>query len=97
MERAAIPNAPLRTILIASDNQGAPKLIIDGVFKQKTKHIAVKYRLSHDEQAKNHLQFWYIHTAENVADLLTKPLASFKHEVLIRMIGLRSISGAGGV
>ena len=65
-----------RPVPIGCDNQGAIKLITSGVVKQKSKHIDVKYHHVHDEQAKGSIQFRYVTSASNPADLLTKPLAA---------------------
>ena len=78
-----------RTVCIASDNQGALKLIATGVTKQKTKQIAVKYHHSHDEQQQGHVTFSYVHISQNAADLLTKPLTTFRHEELVQISGIR--------
>ena len=83
----------LRTVPIASDNQGALKLIATGVTKQKTKHIAVKYHHSHDEQQQGHVTFSYVHTSQNTADLLTKPLTTPRHEELVQLLGIRQTRG----
>ena len=81
------PNtAPIR---IGCDNQGVLKLIDTGVFKAKTKHIDVKYRHVHDEQKnRKTVDFHYVNTEVNLADLLTKPLARIRHESLVRRTGL---------
>jgi hypothetical protein len=42
----------LRVVLIGCDNQGAIMLIESGVFKAKSKHIAVKHHHTHDEHKK---------------------------------------------
>lgn len=76
-------------IPIACDNQGAILLIKSGVTKHKTKHIAVKYHHSHDEQSRGSVQFHYIPTADNVADILTKPLPTPRHQHLTGLLGLR--------
>ena len=82
-----------RTLCIASHNQGVLKLIWTGVTKQKTKHIAVKYHHSHDEQQQGHVTFSYVHTLLNAADLLTKPLTTFRHEELEQISGIRQARG----
>ena len=78
--------APIR---MGCDNQGALKLIDTGIFKAKTKHIDVKYRHTHDEQ-KNHktVDFHYVNTELNLADLLTKSLTRIRHESLVKRTGL---------
>ena len=73
---------------IGCDNQGAIKLIISGVVKQKSKHIDVKYHHVHDEQTKGSVNFRYVTSAANPADLLTKPLAAPRHMRLLQLIDL---------
>ena len=81
-----------RPIPIACDNQGAILLIKTGITKQKTKHIAVKYHHSHDEQLQGNVLFTYIPTEINVADVLTKPLPTLRHQYLTNLLGLRAIT-----
>jgi len=73
---------------IGCDNQGAIKLIISGVVKQKLKHIDVKYHHVHDEQMKGSVNFQYVTSAANPADLLTKPLAAPRHMQLLQLTNL---------
>jgi len=75
---------------IGCDNQGAIKLIISGVVKQKSKHIDVKHHHVHDEQVKGTVSFQYVTSAANPADLLTKPLAAPRHMQLLQLIDLTS-------
>jgi len=73
---------------IGCNNQGALKLITSGVVHQKSKHIDVKYHHVHDEQQRGSVRFQYVTSAENPADLLTKPLAAPRHEQLLQRTGL---------
>jgi hypothetical protein len=86
MESESGEDAPIR---IGCDNQGALKLIETGVVKAKTKHIDVKYRHVIDEQkVHGSVEFYYITSDQNVADLLTKPLPKERHVRLTRMMAL---------
>ena len=87
------PERPLKTVPISSDNSGALKLITTGVTKQKTKHIAIKYHHTHDEQQQGHVIFSYIHTSQNATDIVTKPLVTPRHEEWVRLMGIRKTSG----
>ena len=79
-------NTPIR---IGCDNQGALKLIETGVAKAKTKHIDVKYRHVIDEQKlQGTVEFYYVTSDQNIADLLTKPLPKERHVRLTRMMVL---------
>jgi len=73
---------------IGCDNQGAIKLIISGVVKQKSKHIDVKYHHVHNEQTKGSVKFQYVTSAANPANLLTKPLAAPRYMQLLQLINL---------
>jgi hypothetical protein len=83
---------PLREIheptRIACDNQGALSLIRTGVIKAKTKHIDVKFHHIHSEEQNGSVLFYYVESAKNIADLLTKPLATGKHQELTLATGL---------
>jgi hypothetical protein len=79
-------NTPIR---IGCDNQGALKLIETGVVKAKTKHIDVKYRHVIDEQKLHQsVEFYYITSDQNTADLLTKALPKERHVRLTKMMAL---------
>ena len=79
-------NTPIR---IGCDNQGSQKLIETGVSNAKTKHIDVKYRHVIDEQKlQGTVEFYYVTSDQNIADLLTKPLPKERHVRLTRMMVL---------
>jgi len=59
---------------INCDNQGALSHITTGIIKARTKHIDVCYHNSRDLHARKIVDYSYIHTNENVADILTKAL-----------------------
>jgi hypothetical protein len=58
---------------IACDNQGAIKFIKSGIPKAKTKLIDVKYLHTHDEDKKDNIDFHYIKSQNNLANIMTKP------------------------
>ena len=70
------------SVPIHCDNQGALNLIHSGVFKAKTKHIAIKHLHAHDEQEKGNIRFTYIESEKNLADILTKALPRPRHQTL---------------
>ena len=74
---------------IRCDNQGALAIIRTGVTKQRTKHIDVCYHNSRDLHARGIVEFCYINTDENTANLFTKPLATQKHQKFTAAAGLR--------
>lgn len=74
---------------VRCDNQGAIASITSGIVRSKTRHIAVKYHHSHDEQEKGTVRFEYIDSASNLADLFTKALPGTTHDRLLKGVGLR--------
>jgi len=73
---------------INRDNQGALTLITTGIIKARTKHIDICYHNSRDLQERRIVNYSYVHTDENVADLLTKALTKDKHTKFTRAMGL---------
>jgi hypothetical protein len=76
-------------VKIGCDNQGALKLLETGVIQAKTKHIDVKYHHTRDEIAKGKVAFSYVASAENPADILTKPLNAHKHNCILDKLYLK--------
>jgi hypothetical protein len=59
---------------MACDNQAAITFIKLGIPKAKTKHIDVKYLHTHNKDKKGNIDFYYIESRNNLADIMTKPL-----------------------
>jgi hypothetical protein len=75
-------------LLIYCDNQGALTHIVTGVIKARTKHIDVCYHNSRDLHARKIVDYSYVHTNDNLADILTKPLTKEKHMKFTKGMGL---------
>jgi len=73
---------------IYCDNQGALSHITTGIIKACTKHIEVCYHNSQDLHAQQIVDYSYVHTNENVADILTKALLKDMHDELTKAMGL---------
>jgi len=73
---------------INCDNQGALTLITTGIIKARTKHIDVCYHNSRDLHRRRIVNYSYVHTNENVPDILTKALTKDKHEKFTKAMGL---------
>jgi hypothetical protein len=73
---------------INCDNQGALTLITTGIIKARTKHIEVCYHNSRDLHNRLIVNYSYVHTDENVADILTKALMKDKHTKFTKAMGL---------
>jgi len=73
---------------INCDYQGALSHTTTGIIKAHTKHIDVCYHNSRDLHACKIVDYSYIHTNENVADILTKALTKDKHKKFTKAMGL---------
>ena len=62
--------------LIRSDNQSAISLLRNPVFHKRTKHIDVRYHFARDLLTSQIIDIDYVNTTDQIADLLTKGLAS---------------------
>jgi hypothetical protein len=56
------------------DNQGAISLVKNSGHQARTKHIDVKYHHIRNMVKEGVIHIQYIHTSQQLADILTKPL-----------------------
>lgn len=75
------------SISISSDNQSAIKMLENDKFSHRTKHIDVQYHFLKDMIQKKHIALAFVPTESNIADLLTKPLAGPRIEMLRKLAG----------
>jgi hypothetical protein len=75
-------------VLINADNQAAIKMAANSCDTARTKHIDVAYHYLRETVARNLIVLAYVNTADNAADVFTKPLAADKFKKFIRMIGV---------
>ena len=73
---------------IYCDNHGALTHITTGVIKARTKPIDVCYHNSREVHARKILDYSYVHTNDNAADILTKPLTKEKRIKFTKGMGL---------
>lgn len=66
------------TVSILGDNQSALKLLRNPISSGRTKHIDVAHHFARERVARKEIDFSYIPTAEQVADVLTKALPECK-------------------
>lgn len=59
-------------------------------YHQKTKHIDVKYNFIRDQHEKGTIKMEYVPKGDQLADILTKPLAGPRFNLLRERIGLKS-------
>ena len=73
-----LSSAELEPTIIHCDNQSCIKLSENPVFHDRLKHIEMRYHYVRDMVQKNILSIQYFLTAEQIADILTKPLSLTK-------------------
>ncbi|RWS05910.1 gag-pol polyprotein-like protein, partial [Dinothrombium tinctorium] len=74
------------------DNMSAIKLIRNPEFHKRTKHIDVQYHFVREKYEQRIIDVKFVDTNDQLADILTKPLASAVFLRLRSMIGLHSKS-----
>jgi len=75
---------------VCTDSNGALKNIqAAGYGKSRNKHINVKFHHCRDLHATRELEFSYVSTNDNLADIMTKALGPEKHRGFTEGIGLR--------
>jgi len=70
---------------IFCDNNGALKNICSGVSSAKTKHIDVRFHDSRELHAQGIVEFAYVSTNDNLADIMTKALRRNAISTLLRV------------
>ena len=85
---AGLVDLRLDETTILCDNQSCIKLSKNPVFHDKSKHIEIKYHFIRDMVMKGVVKLEYIATDEQVADVLTKPLAREKFEYFREKLGV---------
>ena len=68
---------------INCDNQGAIKLARNNGYSPRTKHIDVRHHYIRELLEENVLELNYVPSAENLADIFTKPLGRCLHEKFV--------------
>ena len=61
------------------------------VFHDKSKHIEIKYHYIRDMVQRGEVNLQYVATDEQIADVLTKPLARAKFEYFREKLGVLQI------
>ena len=73
---------------ILCDNQSCIKMTENPVFHDKSKHIEVRYHFIRDMVQKGAIKLKHVPTEEQVANVLTKPLARVKFEYFRDTLGV---------
>ncbi|KAE8752614.1 hypothetical protein FOCC_FOCC000736 [Frankliniella occidentalis] len=75
---------------IKCDNQSAMKFAENGLDSENSKHIDIRYCFVEQCVKREEVEFEYVKSAENLADLFTKALSGIKTEYFVGMLGLKS-------
>ena len=81
--------------LMKANNQGAMALAKDNKFYSWTKHIDLHYHLIHKTVENGKVKMGYILSADNVANIFTKPLAKPKFKHFVKLLGLEIMKESG--
>jgi hypothetical protein len=73
---------------IWEDNQTAIKLAEDETLHKRTKHIAVKYHYSKEQQDIGTISISYISSEDNLTNFFTKPQHQIQHQQICKQLGL---------
>lgn len=79
---------------IKCDNQGAVKLTKNPEFHQRTGHIPIDEHFVRNEIASKRVTIDWVPTNDQLADGLTKPLASNRHNTMTSRLGLVTINNS---
>ena len=74
--------------VILNDNQGAQKLVKNGIFHNRTKHIDIRHHFIREQFEIGEINIDYISTEDQCADILTKGLFSPKHFKCMNELGI---------
>ena len=78
------------TMIIYEDSQSAIQIYQNAMHHPKTKHIGVKYHFTREKVLDGVIKLEYCNTVDMVADILTKPLARDRFELLRAKMGLHT-------
>jgi hypothetical protein len=73
------------------DNIGATYLSVNPVFHARTKHVAIDFHFARELVASKDLEILFVPSADQIADVLTKPLASKRFQCLSYKLNVRSL------
>ena len=76
------------SLVVYCDNIGATQLSSNPVFHSRMKHVAVDYYFIHEQVQSGLLRVAHVFSADQLADLLTKPLPRSQFLLLRDKIGL---------
>ncbi|KAG5458322.1 MAG: hypothetical protein BJ554DRAFT_1472 [Olpidium bornovanus] len=75
---------------IRMDNDGAAELASNTKATRRSKHIEIKFHHLRWSVAEGTIKIWRVKSAENPADIFTRPLDRIKFTKFREMLGVRS-------
>jgi hypothetical protein len=86
-----ILGAAIKTPLLKVDNKAAIDLIKNPVHHGKSKHIRIRYHFVRECAAEGRIEVQFVGTSDQLADILTKPLARVKFLEMKEKIGVTKV------
>ena len=80
------------TVKLFIDNKSAIQLCKNHVFHDRTKHIETRFHFIRECVQDGRIAVDYIHTGEQLADIMTKALPQVKFQELREKLGMVDIS-----
>ncbi|KAM1033230.1 hypothetical protein ACFX2C_036800 [Malus domestica] len=81
---------------IMCDNTSAIVMAKNSVFRQKTRHINMKFHFIREAIQAKEIELVYYRTEEQIADILTKALPKDRFVYLNELLGVKSAKGLEG-
>jgi hypothetical protein len=86
-----LTSSPRREVTLFVDSNSAIALMKNPVLHGRSKHIDTKWHFIRQCVERGHIVVKRVNTDEQKADLLTKPLATGKLELMKHLIGVRDV------
>ncbi|CCU76267.1 Gag-Pol polyprotein [Blumeria hordei DH14] len=80
-----------KSVKLFGDNQSSLALAENPEFHQRTKHIAIKHHYKREQVQNGFIDLWFVPTEDMVADGLTKPLPTVKHQHFVEQLRMQDI------
>ena len=78
------------TFTLKCDNQAAIRLLKNPEFYSRSKHISLKFHWIRSHLEEKSFAIEYVPTNENIADIMTKPLARPQHQHILELMNIKT-------